>query len=282
MLSLFDERLGADHERMSQATQNYLYKKSLEFLDIGVSVILDWGFWTEKSRNEARAFYMLHDIPCELHFIDVEEPLWSRLIAERNEKTNAKTPQNYRVDHALKQKCLRLFEKPSSHEIILTLKNHQYDTSFSEHVVPIQNQPDTTWDANSFDLDQFLTDHENDIVAFVHGIWKYHTGEGSYTCRLFYQHKSKTIHKNFDSIKSNNLAMIYGAKAVCESIKRDNITVFVITPTELGFRKALRGNGVNKDYIQEIFDVCHAKSLDFRPIALLNGGHLIQEIVYQP
>lgn len=281
MLSLFDEYLGNDHERMSQATQHYLFKKSLEFLEIGVSVILDWGFWTAESRNEARAYYRLHDVQCETHYIDVADSLWFRLIAERNEKTDKNKPQNYRIDHALQQKCLNLFEEPSPEEIILTLKNHQYDPSFSEHVVPIANQSDTSRDACSFDADQFLKDHENDVVAFVHGLWKYHTGEGSYTCRLYYQNKSKTIHKDLTSLKSNTLAMIYGAKAVCESIKRDNMTVYIITPTELGFRKALRGEGVNKDYIQEVFEICRAKSLDFRPIALRNGGQLIQNIVYK-
>ena len=58
MLALFDQQLGDRHERISQATQHFLFKKSLELLRVGVTVILDWGFWTKASRNEARAFYI--------------------------------------------------------------------------------------------------------------------------------------------------------------------------------------------------------------------------------
>ena len=281
MLALFDQQLGDRHERISQATQHFLFKKSLELLRVGVTVILDWGFWTKASRNEARAFYMLHEIPCELHYLDIAEPQWSCLIANRNAKINPQKPVAYYVDLPLKQKCQDLFEEPSPEEVTLRHTVQPTDSLDDERDDFLENIVISEYDARNFDLQRFLKDHENDIVAFVHGSWNYQSGEGSYTCRLYYQQKSKTLHHDFDSIESSNLAMICGAKAVCESIKRENMTVYLITPTNLGLKKGLRNKGVNKEYIQEIFGICKSKSLELRSLTLINGSELFQNLLYK-
>ena len=75
--------------------------------------------------------------------------------------------------------------------------------------------------------------------------------------------------------------MICGAKAVCESIKRENMTVYLITPTNLGLKKGLRNKGVNKEYIQEIFGICKSKSLELRSLTLINGSELFQNLLYK-
>ena len=87
-MALFDNDLGEKHDEMAQRIWAYFKKKSVELVKAGCTAILDWGFWTAKSRNEARAYYRLHDVQCETHYIDVADSLWSRLIAERNEKTD--------------------------------------------------------------------------------------------------------------------------------------------------------------------------------------------------
>ena len=43
MLSLLDERLGESHDVYAARTREYLLRKSLEILQTGIPVILDWG-----------------------------------------------------------------------------------------------------------------------------------------------------------------------------------------------------------------------------------------------
>jgi len=43
-LSLFGQHCGEKHDDYVERTENYLFEKSLEILEIGVNVVLDWGF----------------------------------------------------------------------------------------------------------------------------------------------------------------------------------------------------------------------------------------------
>lgn len=90
MLSLLDEYLGERHEVYAARTETYLLQKSLEILETGISVVLDWGPWTADGRNRLKAFYRAHGYDCEIHAINVDEkrsgsagspkgtPLWTR------------------------------------------------------------------------------------------------------------------------------------------------------------------------------------------------------------
>ncbi len=45
MLAMFGQHVGEKHDYYGERTENYLLKKSLELLESGIDVILDWGFW---------------------------------------------------------------------------------------------------------------------------------------------------------------------------------------------------------------------------------------------
>ena len=47
-LSLFGQHCGDKHDDYVERTEKYLFEKSLEILEIGVNVVLDWGFWTKE------------------------------------------------------------------------------------------------------------------------------------------------------------------------------------------------------------------------------------------
>ena len=49
---------GEAFDGIAARTQKYLYDKAAEIVGDGIPVILDWGFWTVRSRAEARAFLM--------------------------------------------------------------------------------------------------------------------------------------------------------------------------------------------------------------------------------
>ncbi len=111
-LTLFPEGLGVHHDRIASRVQQYLYAKSIEILQSGTNVILDWGFWSRRMRQEARDFYETHGIPYEFHYVSVPDAVWQAYIAKRNREGSA-----YFVDEGLIQKCLDLFEEPDAEEL---------------------------------------------------------------------------------------------------------------------------------------------------------------------
>lgn len=50
-LALFGQHCGDKHDDYVERTQNYLFNKSLELIEVGGNVILDWGFWMKVERD---------------------------------------------------------------------------------------------------------------------------------------------------------------------------------------------------------------------------------------
>ena len=117
MLALFDPLLGNSHDEIAGRTQRYLLDKSVELISAGIDVILDWGFWTKRGREDTRAFYGRHGIPCEVHYIDVSDDVWLERMARRNAAVQAGETTAYYVDENLAAKCTERFEPPARDEI---------------------------------------------------------------------------------------------------------------------------------------------------------------------
>lgn len=117
MLGILGNDLGGSHDEFAERTQKYLFDKSLEILRCGTNVILDWGFWTREKRDEARRFFDLHGICCEMHYVDVSDDIWEKNIAARNAAVLAGDTQAYIVDHGLREKLSAAFELPEKSEI---------------------------------------------------------------------------------------------------------------------------------------------------------------------
>ena len=115
---LFDNALGEKHDDMASRIWSYFQKKSVELVNVGCTVILDWGFWRLESRKRLTAFYRLENVPCEWHYIDVDEQMWYQNIEERNCKVcNGEGGSDYYLDEGLMRKLLSMWEAPSKDEI---------------------------------------------------------------------------------------------------------------------------------------------------------------------
>ncbi len=122
--ALFDGNLGEAHDAMSERIWQYLYARSLDILEAGVSVILEWGFWTKENRTAARQFYESRGIPCEFHYVEVPEEVWRQNIAERNRRVLAGTAKDaYYVDDGLLAKLEAAFEIPERDEMDIWYEN---------------------------------------------------------------------------------------------------------------------------------------------------------------
>ncbi|MBO7661895.1 MAG: ATP-binding protein [Clostridia bacterium] len=116
MLALFGPDAGAKHDEYVARLQSWLFGKSLEILDSGVDVILDWGFWTRKLRDSAVQFYAGKGIDYEFHYIAIDDEEWRRRIDRRNQAVLAGQSGAYYVDEGLAAKFQSVFEPPEAEE----------------------------------------------------------------------------------------------------------------------------------------------------------------------
>lgn len=116
--ALFNNDLGEKHDAMSERIWGYLQKKAVELVRIGCTVILDWGFWRLENRRDLTAFCRSQNVPCEWHYVDVDDQTWHKNIAERNNKVlRGAGGADYYIDAGLLQKLLSLWEAPAKEEI---------------------------------------------------------------------------------------------------------------------------------------------------------------------
>ncbi len=116
-LALFGQHCGDKHDDYVERTQNYLFNKSLELIEVGVNVILDWGFWMKVERDYAREFYNSRNIECEFHYINISDETWNDRLKKRNSAILAKEANAYYVDDNLAKKFASMFEEPCEEEI---------------------------------------------------------------------------------------------------------------------------------------------------------------------
>lgn len=115
---LFDNDLGDSHDAMLCRIRDFLRQKSAEIVKAGCTVILDWGFWRRADRKSLTAFCAMQGIPCEWHYIDVDDRTWHKNIAARNSRIlSGAGGSDYYLDEGLMRKLLALWEAPSEDEI---------------------------------------------------------------------------------------------------------------------------------------------------------------------
>lgn len=119
MLSIFGQHCGDMHDEYAARTQKFLFEKSVELCESGLDVILDWGFWTRKSRECAKEFYKSRNIECEFHYIDVSDNTWNSYLKKRNDSVLSGKTLAYFVDKNLAAKFASRFEMPERDEIDL-------------------------------------------------------------------------------------------------------------------------------------------------------------------
>lgn len=122
-LSLFGQDAGENHDTYVERAEKYLFQKSLEIIESGINVILDWGFWMKEERDYARQFYQSRNIACEFHYLNISDEEWRRRREKRNEAIRSKDTDAYYVDEGLAEKCSFYFQTPTKEEIDVWVDN---------------------------------------------------------------------------------------------------------------------------------------------------------------
>lgn len=115
---LIENEQGEFYDEFCKKVNKYLMKKSVEFVNAGCNVILDWGFWTKTQRKEITEYYKSRNIEIEWHYIDIDDSEWEKNIEKRNARIEeGNGGSDFFVNEGLKNKLLELFQKPSKDEI---------------------------------------------------------------------------------------------------------------------------------------------------------------------
>lgn len=120
-LALFEHNIGEKHDEYVEKAENYLLNKSLEIIDTGINVILDWGFWTKAERDFAKEFYRSHSVENEFHYIDISNEEWKKRIEKRNRLISEGKINAYYVDDGLMRKVDLIFEAPENEKMDVTI-----------------------------------------------------------------------------------------------------------------------------------------------------------------
>lgn len=99
-----------------------LWDLAARVLELGVDVILEYGFWSRRERDEYRARAGQVGARSELHFLDVpKQELLSRLA-----KRNAQLPvDSFWIDEARLRSWFEVFEPPREDELRIRERPNQ-------------------------------------------------------------------------------------------------------------------------------------------------------------
>ena len=116
-LTLLGQNGGDTLDVYVEKLEQYFFQKSVEIVETGINVILDWGFWTKAERDFAKEFYNSHGIEYEFHYISINDEEWYRRLDKRNNDVLEKKSDAYYVDEGLAEKFKSIFEIPTKNEI---------------------------------------------------------------------------------------------------------------------------------------------------------------------
>lgn len=104
----------ATHDARHAAIETLLWGTGARVLTLGVDVILDFGFWTRRERDEFRSRARDLGAHCRVHFTEVSATQLAERIAMRNARLPAGT---FHIPAASLQDWLLRFEPPTADEL---------------------------------------------------------------------------------------------------------------------------------------------------------------------
>lgn len=116
-LALFENQAGEKLDFYVEKLKEYFLKKSLDIVEAGADVILDWGFWTKNERDYAREFYDSRNISYQFYYMNVGIDEWKKRILKRNQKIKREQLEAYPIDKGLLSKVEKMFEEPDRKEL---------------------------------------------------------------------------------------------------------------------------------------------------------------------
>lgn len=116
LLTVFTECLGEKHDETNARCLLYLYDMAAQLDSLGISSVIDAGFWTRESRKIARKFFTDRNISFKLYYMEIPEDLRYTRIMARNERLRKSPRREFILNEETLRRLDAKFEIPSADE----------------------------------------------------------------------------------------------------------------------------------------------------------------------
>lgn len=117
MLKMFDACLKDKHNETVEHILDYFCTLIPDLLELGVSCIIDYGFWTKSERKHIVDKMKKHQFPFEMIYIRKEESLRVKHLEKRNEDNRRKDGRQFIIEGKLLEKLDDKFEEIEEDEV---------------------------------------------------------------------------------------------------------------------------------------------------------------------
>lgn len=122
MLNLSDHCLGNSHDDIANRCEKYFYQLAEQMVQIGLDVIIDFGYWSRKERLDAKSYFNNKNIKNEVHYVKCLEEKRYKQLQNRNELLISKrydglNDRVYIIDDDLRERLDKKFEEPQCDEV---------------------------------------------------------------------------------------------------------------------------------------------------------------------
>ncbi|WP_195984263.1 ATP-binding protein [Clostridium sp. D33t1_170424_F3] len=118
MLRLFDACIGPErHQDMLRRCKAFLLQQAEELYALGLTVVLDFGFWSRAEREETRSHFIAKGLPAKLVYLDAPYDVITRHLEIRNRAVERGELCAYHIDAEKRARFDSWFEAPGPEEI---------------------------------------------------------------------------------------------------------------------------------------------------------------------
>jgi predicted kinase len=104
-----------EHDTRHSLIEAMLWKIASRALELGINVILDFGFWAREEREDYRLRAKQLGASSEVHFLDVsEDELWRRL----EERNSQPSQESFYISVEMMKPWIVFFQRPTPDELV--------------------------------------------------------------------------------------------------------------------------------------------------------------------
>jgi len=103
-----------EHDIRHSIIESMLWNIAGRALELGMNVILDFGFWAREEREEYRSRAKQLGASSEIHYLDVSEEELLRRLEERNLRASQ---ESFRISKEAMKPWIAFFQKPTPDEL---------------------------------------------------------------------------------------------------------------------------------------------------------------------
>ena len=124
MLEMFDHCLGEKHDEYQEKAYRFFFGLAEQLNSKNIDCVLDFGFWTKKSREFTRNYFDSKNIAVHPVYFNADDEIRKQRLKIRNKQLQGSERREYIINAGLLNKLDLKFETPSPEEYIERIDYH--------------------------------------------------------------------------------------------------------------------------------------------------------------